>query len=90
MEVFKTLGRDLSGVGFVLEGNQVRTALNRAILTGMMFFVKQLQPTKVFKTAESMAAWIRPLVHADDPRFEADLTTALEHLRSAISTSPML
>src|SRR5258708_3639900 len=58
MEVFRQLGTDLSAIGFVLEGNEMRSALIRAVLTGMMFFVRQLQPTKVFKHIDDMAEWV--------------------------------
>jgi hypothetical protein len=68
----------------VLEGDQMKSALNRAILTTMMFFVKQLQPTKIFKHAADAARWVKPLVQASDARFETELTAAVEELRAAI------
>lgn len=84
MEVFKSLGDSLSGIALALEGNQVRSALNRAILTSMMFFVKQLQPTKIFKHPADAARWIKPYVQANEHAFEANLVSALEELRSSI------
>jgi len=83
MEVFKDLGKDLSGVGFALEGSAMRTTLTRAILAGMGFFVKQMQPAKVFKHASDTAAWVRPLVNGDEA-FEAGLVGAIEDLRKSI------
>ncbi len=87
MEVFKQLGGDLSAIGFVLEGSEVRAALIRAALTGMMFFVKQLQPTKVFKQVGDMAAWVGPRMHVDDPNFAAELAKAFEHLRQLVHSN---
>ncbi|NVB78466.1 MAG: hypothetical protein HOV81_08750 [Kofleriaceae bacterium] len=87
MEVFKTLGSSLSGIAMTLEGNQVRSALNRAILTSMMFFVKQLQPTKIFKHPADAARWIRPYVQVSESGFENNLVAALEELRSSIKAA---
>ena len=81
MEVFGKLGSDLSAIAFVLEGNAVRSAFIRAMLTGMMFFVKQLQPTKVFKHLEDMTGWAKPMVQPDNASFHSELATAFEHLR---------
>lgn len=86
MEVFRQLGGDLGGIGFVLEGNELKSTLNRAILTGMMFFVKQLQPTKVLKRSADLAAWARTRVGSDDPAFETHLVEAFEQLRRLIGT----
>ena len=87
MEVFRKLGGELAGIGFVLEGNELKSTLNRAILTGMMFFVSQLQPTKVFKRSSDLAAWARGRVGSEDPAFEANLVAAFEHLRGLIGSS---
>jgi hypothetical protein len=84
MDVFKQLGDRLSAVGFVIEGSAVRSTLARAILTGMMFFVKQLQPTKVFKHAGETADWVRTRVQSTDPEFSRTIVNALEHLRGRI------
>jgi len=86
MEVFKQLGGNLSAVGFVIEGTEMRSAFARALLTGMMFLTKKLQPTKVFKSASMMAEWIKPRVGAKDPEFEPNLVQALEHLRGLIAS----
>jgi hypothetical protein len=84
MDVFKQLGDQLTAVGFVIEGSEVRSTLARAILTGMMFFVKQLQPTKVFKRSVDVAEWVRGRVQASDPEFSRTIVSALEHLRARI------
>lgn len=88
MEVFKQLGPNLSAIGFVLEGNEMRSAFIRAMLTGMMFIVKQLQPTKVFKQVDDMAAWVAPRVQALEPAFKTELATAFEYLRKLTPSHP--
>ena len=84
MQVFKQLGDQLSAIGFVLEGSEARSTLNRAILTGMTFFVRQLQPTKVFKRTVDVAEWTAARVQAGDPKFATELVTSLEQLRALI------
>lgn len=83
VEVFRRLGRDLSCVGFVMEGNELRTALVRTILTGMTFLVPQMQPSKVFKRLTDAAGWIRPQLGSIEPGFEARFAAAFDHLRTA-------
>ena len=87
VDVFRKLGRDLSCVGFVMEGNELRTALVRTILTGMTFLVPQMQPSKVFKRLTDAAIWIRPQIGTTEPGFEARFAAAFDHLRNA--TAPL-
>jgi hypothetical protein len=84
MEVFKELGSELSAIGFVLEGSQMKSALNRAILTTMTFFVKQLQPTKIFKHPADAVRWVQTQLQSPAAGFETELTATLEQLRAAI------
>src|SRR5205814_768473 len=84
MDVFRKLGSDLSAIGFVIEGNEMRMAVVRAVITGMLFFVKQPQPSRVFKRLEDMIEWVRPRIHPEDPSFDAGLTAAFEHLRQLL------
>ena len=88
MEVFRKLGNDLSGIAFVVEGNEVRTTLTRAIITGMLFFVRQPQPSKVFKRIPDLAAWVRGRIHAEDSEFNTKLAAAFEHLRGLMHAVP--
>ncbi|MEO6771683.1 MAG: hypothetical protein ABI467_01510 [Kofleriaceae bacterium] len=83
VEVFRKLGNAVSCVGFVMEGNELRTALVRAILTGMTFLVPQMQPSKVFKRAAAAAAWVRPQLGGAEPELETRLTAAIDYLRRA-------
>jgi hypothetical protein len=84
MEVFEKLGRDLSAIVFTLEGSPIRTTLNRAIITGMLFFVKQPQPTKVFGNIAQMSDWVRDRICSEDPHFTKGLADAIEYLRAGI------
>lgn len=81
VEIFRKLGRDVSCVGFVMEGNELRTALVRAILTGMTFLVQQMQPSKVFKRLGDAATWLRPQIGPVEPGFETRFAAAFEYLR---------
>lgn len=83
MQVFKDLGDRLSAIGFVIEGSQMKQSVNRAILTTMMFFVKQMQPTKVYKSIGETAAWVRSRV-GGTPDLEPRLARALDELRRSI------
>jgi hypothetical protein len=80
MEVFRKLGSDLSAIGFVLEGNEMRSAMIRAVITGMLFFLKQPQPSKVFKQLGPMIEWLKPRISATED-FGPRLTAVLDHLR---------
>lgn len=84
MEVFRELGTNLACIGFTVEGGEMRSAMTRAIITGMLFFVKQPQPTKVFRAIPDMLAWVKSRMGTDQTSFEPDLAAALEHLRSLI------
>lgn len=85
MDVFRKLGNDLAGIGFVIEGNEVRSTLTRAIITGMLFFVKQPQPTKLFRRTTDMVGWVRQRMHVEDHDLEQKLIAGLEYLRGQIS-----
>lgn len=85
MEAFRNLADNLSCIAFTVEGTEMRSALTRAIITGMLFFVKQPQPTKVFRDIGEMLAWVRARIGTDRPAFENELKAAIEHLRSLIT-----
>jgi hypothetical protein len=83
MSVYKGLGDDLTAIAMLIEGSYIRSTLVRAILTTMMFFVKQLQPTRVFRSVGETAAWIGPAVRAGSG-FEQRLNVAIAELRAKI------
>lgn len=82
VEAFKKLGSDVACVAFVLDGPEMKSALNRAILTTMMFLLPQMQPTKVFKRLTDMAQWVRPRID-QTPAFESRLVEVFDYLRKA-------
>jgi hypothetical protein len=82
LEPFKVVGKNLSCIGVLIEGTQVRSALVRAILTTMTFLIPQIQPYKVFKRRTDMAEWVRPRI-GGEPGFVERLPAALEALRNA-------
>src|ERR1700733_15244187 len=51
-------GKSLSCLGAVIEGNEFRAALVRAVMTGMALLRPQGQPTKFFKTVADMSSWV--------------------------------
>jgi hypothetical protein len=85
MEVFRDLGPRLSVITFALEGDQIRTAVVRAIITAMLFFVKQPQPTKVCRTVAEATSWVRTRLDGP-PDFEEELTRGLDDLRRSIQS----
>jgi hypothetical protein len=85
MQVFKDLGPRLAAIGIVLEGTQVKQSVNRAILTTMMFFVKQLQPTKVYKSIAETVTWVRSRIDGP-PDLEQRLARGLDELRRGIQS----
>ena len=82
VEAFPKLGSTLSCIGIVIEGNQIRTTLVRAILTGMTFLIPQFQPYKVFKRRADLAEWTGPRI-GSAPGFADRLHAAFEILRAA-------
>lgn len=84
MSVFRELGADLSAMCFALEGGEMKAVLARAVITGMLFFLGQPQPSKVFKQVSDMAEWVRARIAPDDPDFNANLAVAFEQLRKTM------
>ena len=85
MQVFRELGPRLAAIGIVLEGSEMRVSFNRAILTTMMFFVKQLQPTKVQKSIIETLAWIQSRI-AGPVDLQQRLSRGLDELRRGIQS----
>ena len=83
MEVFRDLGPRLSFITFALEGDQLRTAVVRAIITAMLFFVKQPQPTKVCKSLAEATSWVRARLDGP-PDLEDQLARGFDDLRRSI------
>lgn len=80
------LSRPGTSLGFkcaVIEGNEFRSAMVRAVMTGMALLRPQDQPTKFFKTTQEMAVWLAG--HLREAGADIDgrtITRGCEHLRS--------
>jgi len=57
-------GKALTCLGAVFEGNELRTALVRAVMTGMAMLRRSAQPTKFFKNTQDMAVWVEEQLRA--------------------------
>ncbi|MFT3692103.1 MAG: hypothetical protein QM831_03110 [Kofleriaceae bacterium] len=79
----REIGPNLKAVGFVFEGDQFRIALNRAVITTLMFFQKHPHPTKVFRTPHDALAFVAARVDVTEDLVE-NAELALEHLRRRI------
>ncbi len=84
MEVFRQLANDLSAIAFVVEGSEVRTAITRAVITGMLFFVRQMQPSRVFKRPADMMEWVGHRIRRTDTGFGPTVISSLEELRTLL------
>jgi hypothetical protein len=81
VEVFRGAGKDLCCVGFTMDGPELRTALVRAILTGMTFLVSQMQPSRVFKSVIEMARWTQTRMGVAEPAFPGRIQASFDYLR---------
>jgi hypothetical protein len=76
-------GKALSCKVAVIEGHELRNALTRAVLTGMVMLRPQAQPTKFFKDTHEMSLWIKgQLRDAND--LDHEIVRAVEVVRNAI------
>jgi hypothetical protein len=77
-------GSALSCKVAVIEGNELRNALTRAVLTGMVLLRPQVQPTKFFKNTQEMSLWVKAqLPQANE--LDREIVRAVEVVRNAIS-----
>lgn len=72
-------GKSLACMAAVIEGNELRSTVVRAIITGMMLLLPRRQPTKLFKTTNKMAAWVRSQISSVRA---SELVRAIEILRN--------
>jgi hypothetical protein len=59
MEGVEKPGRALTCMAAIIEGNELRSTVVRAIITGMAFLLPKSQPTKMFKDTQQMASWLK-------------------------------
>jgi hypothetical protein len=65
----------------VIEGNELRATLVRAILTGMALLRTQAQPTKFFKDTQEMARWVASHLN-DSGNLHQEIVRAAEVVRN--------
>lgn len=80
-------GNALSCMVAAIEGNELRSAFVRAILTGMALLRPQQQPTKFFKNTAELARWVTALLASRGADVgEAEIVRAAEVIRDQIAT----
>ena len=85
MEGISRPGKALTCIAAVFEGNELRAAMVRAIMTGMALLRPRGQSTKFFKTADDMATWVAGQLRTAGAAIETDaIVRACEQTRSAI------
>jgi hypothetical protein len=70
----------------VIEGNELRAALVRAILTGMALLRREEQPTKWFKNTREMSLWVKDQLQAAGD-LDQQIVQAAEVIRNQMPTS---
>lgn len=87
LRVFHEIGDAIGFIVFLLDSSDVRTTLNRAILTGMSFLMPQPRPSKVFKSAQALASWVGD--HSDrSSGFPETLARSIKFVRQASHAAP--
>ena len=84
MQVFRSLGDKVSCIGVVIEGTELRSALIRAVLTGMTMFVPKMPPTRICRDHKDAAKWVVQKTFPGKVDLEHRLTSAIEVIRSKI------
>lgn len=80
----REVGKALAGMASVVEGNELRSTLVRAVLAGMQLLVRREQPLRVDKDPLRSAEWLCGMMQANDPDLPARLVQAIEILRTRI------
>jgi hypothetical protein len=80
-------GKALGCMVAAIEGNELRSAFVRAILTGMALLRPQQQPTKFFKNTAELARWVTShLASRGADIAETEIVRAAEVIRSQITS----
>lgn len=80
----REVGDALSGLAIVVEGNELRSTLVRAIVAGMQLLVRKDHPMRVDKDLLRSTEWVSGKMQVNDPTFPARLVEAVEILRARI------
>jgi hypothetical protein len=87
MEGLNRPGKALGCMVAVIEGNELRSTIVRAILTGMSLLRVQGPPTRFFKSTEEMSVWVRNhLATVVAAEFDRDIVRAAEVLGREMPT----
>jgi len=81
MEGLSRPGKALGCKVAVIEGHELRSALARAVLTGMMLLRPQDQPTKFFKDTRGMSQWVKKQLQ-DPGELDEQIVRSIEVIRS--------
>ena len=68
----------------VMEGNELRLVLVRAVLTSMELLRSRQQPTKFFKTTQEMSVWVKKQLPNAIPNLDQEIVRAAEVIRKQI------
>lgn len=80
----REVGKNLAGMASVVEGNELRATLVRAVLAGMQLLVRGEQPLRVDKDLLRAAEWLCEMMQANDTALPARLVGGVEKLRAEI------
>lgn len=78
------VGKALCCIGMVVEGNELRSTLVRAVLAGMQLLIRSEQPMKVDKQILRSAEWVCGKMQSNNPDLPAQLVAAVETLRTSM------
>jgi hypothetical protein len=82
--LMKEVGDAVSGAAIVVEGNELRSALVRAVLAGMQLLIRLDHPIRVDKDPLRAAEWARERMQSKDATLAKRLVESIETLRARI------
>jgi hypothetical protein len=85
VQSMKEVGKSLAAVAMVVEGNELRSTLVRAVVTGMLLVFRSDQPMRVDKQLLRSAEWVCGKMESNEPHLPARLVEAIEKLRASIA-----
>jgi hypothetical protein len=81
-DIQKKLGKSLACVGMVIEGDELRSTLIRAVIAGMNLLLRTDHPMRLDKDVLRCAEWVSATMGSNDADFPRRLVAALETLRA--------
>jgi len=83
-DVLKEIGKSLPYIGMVIEGNELRATLVRAVIAGMTLLVRSDQSMRVDKDLSKSALWVCTKLQQSDTALPPRLVAGIERLRSGM------